>query len=73
MSDTGGIYSPGVCVFRGSEASEYQFLEQPYYVNMIAVAAIPYPSLNDGKFDTLSESFTREKIKSILHLASYHS
>ena len=52
MSDTGGIYSPSVCVFRGSEASEYQFLEQPYYINMIAVAAIPFPDLVEGKFNS---------------------
>lgn len=41
--DFGGIYSPNVTVFRGVEEDGYPFLEKPWQVNFIAVAALNRP------------------------------
>lgn len=41
----GGIFSPGVTIFRGGEEKGYPLLEMPWKVNMIAVAGMNRPAL----------------------------
>ena len=41
--DFGGCYSPNVTVFRGTEEEGYPFLETPWQVHFIAVAALNSP------------------------------
>ena len=41
----GGIYSPGVTIFRGTEAEGYRLLNHPWRANFIAVAGISNPQL----------------------------
>lgn len=48
----GGIFSPEITIFRDAEEKGYSLLEQPWKVNMIAVAAINRPELeytSDGE------------------------
>lgn len=74
----GGVYIPGVTVFRGSEADGYPFLAEPRPVSIVASAALKYPptetdpqtgeEILDGKLarDTL------RKIEAILAIAVEH-
>lgn len=69
----GGIYSPDVTVFRSSEESGYALLEQPWKVNMIAVAGMNSPEVTDvnGELQVapwLVEG-VKNKIRTILRIA----
>src|SRR4030095_4062727 len=43
--ESGGIYSPGVTVFRSAESTGYALLLHPYRVNVLTVPAINEPAL----------------------------
>ena len=70
----GGVYSPGVTIFRGTEEEGYPFLEKPWQVNFIAVAGINNPDTvtkQDGR-EWLTEPMvagTKNKLRSILNIA----
>ena len=70
----GGIYSPNVTVFRGTEEEGYPFIEKPWQVNFIAVAGINNPdtvTLEDGR-EWLTEPMaagTKNKLRTILNIA----
>ena len=70
----GGIYSPNVTVFRGTEEEGYPFIEKPWQVNFIAVAGIHDPDTEtkeDGR-EWLTEPMvagTKNKIRTILNIA----
>ena len=70
----GGIYSPNVTVFRGTEEEGYPFLEKPWQVNFIAVAGINNPDTvtkEDGR-KWLTEPMvagTKNKLRTILNIA----
>ena len=70
----GGVYSPGVTIFRGTEAEGYPFIEKPWQVNFIAVAGINNPDTvtgQDGR-EWLTErmvAITRNKLRTILNIA----
>ncbi len=70
----GGVYSPDVTVFRGTEEEGYPFLEKPWKVNFIAVAGVNNPdtvTLQDGR-EWMTEPMvnaTRNKIRTILNIA----
>ena len=70
----GGIYSPNVTVFRGTEEEGYPFIEKPWQVNFIAVAGINTPDTEtkeDGR-EWLTEPMvagTKNKIRTILNIA----
>jgi uncharacterized protein (TIGR02452 family) len=73
---SGGIYSPGIVVFRSSESTGYSLLEHPYVVSLISVFAIANPPLvvTDGKArikDQYVEA-TKEKIRAILRIGIRH-
>ncbi len=71
--NTGGAYSPGVTVFRGTEPEEYPFLAEPYMLGVVTVAALNRPPLRDADHlaDTMVEP-TRRKMRTILRIALRH-
>jgi uncharacterized protein (TIGR02452 family) len=71
--NTGGVYSGGITVFRGSEHNGYCFLGTPFQVSIASVPAINRPDLEkvNGKYciaNPLIEP-TREKMRTILRIA----
>ena len=70
----GGIYSPNVTVFRGTEEEGYPFIEKPWQVNFIAVAGINRPETvtkEDGR-EWMTEPMvagTKNKLRTILNIA----
>ncbi|UJR23370.1 hypothetical protein I4U23_026379 [Adineta vaga] len=76
IPEFGGIYSPDVSVFRGSESAGYPFFpDGPEYVSFIACAAYshPYTVRNiDGELELYGEDViynTKKKMESILKIA----
>lgn len=71
--DFGGIYTPGVTIFRGPEEQGYPFIAEPRKVNMIAVAAINRPDTEmvDGelRITPCHQAATLNKIRTILSIA----
>jgi len=71
----GGIYIPGITVFRGSEADGYPFLETPRTVSIVASAAFKMPpTLTDPRtgeevLDRKIAKDTLRKIEAILSIA----
>ena len=70
----GGVYSPNVTIFRGTEAEGYPFLEKPWKVNFIAVAGINNPDTMTGKdgrkwMTPPMVAITRNKLRTILNIA----
>lgn len=66
----GGIYAEGITVFRGTEDEGYPLLDEPYFVNVISVAAIDCPYLDeDGQMIQKMVEGTKNKIRTILRLA----
>lgn len=74
--DFGGIYTPGVTIFRGPEERGYPFIAEPWKVNMIAVAAINHPDTEmvDGELRITPHhrAATMNKIRTILSIAKAH-
>ena len=69
----GGIFSPGVCCFRGPEEHGYPFLEQPFYVSVISVSAVYRPALtSSGNYDDSDHFDMHNKIISILRVARHY-
>ena len=65
----GGIYTPRVTVFRGEEKDGYPMLAEPYSVDIISVAGINGPRLNqDGKMAKEDLVVLENKIRTILRL-----
>ncbi len=76
MFKFGGIYSPDVCVFRGSESNGYPFFpDGPKYVSFIACAAYSHPPTETDKNGELKLSGKhvieniKKKIETILNSA----
>ena len=65
----GGIYSPKVIVFRGSDDVDYQLMEEPFYVDIITLPAVKNPRVEDGKIVPWVETVIKNKIKQILNIA----
>jgi len=72
----GGIYSPNVSIFRGSETDGYPFFpDGPKYISFIACAAYSHPPTEtdqNGEFKLSGKSVienTRNKIEGILNIA----
>lgn len=66
----GGIYSPGVTVFRGTEDHGYPLLRSPFNVAVISVAALNRPELSSD--NKIVQDFilpTKHKIRTILRIA----
>ena len=68
----GAIYSPSISVFRASEDKDYAFLDEPFAVDIITIAALKHPELDaKGHLNAWSKSITKEKIRTMLNLAIY--
>lgn len=80
----GGIYSPGVTVFRDS-ADGYRLMDNPYKVGVITVAALNFADrekygqaidakyrTEDGGFTPEGEEIMKDKIRTIYSLAIIH-
>lgn len=69
----GGIYTPGVTVFRANEQQGYALLDKPWRVNMIAVAGMNNPRLvdDDGEPRIAAELVegVKNKIRTIFRIA----
>ena len=65
----GGIYSPGVTVFRKSENDDCELLEEPFTVDVISVSAVKKPALRDGKIAPWVCDVIMNKIRQILDIA----
>jgi uncharacterized protein (TIGR02452 family) len=75
LSPTGGVYSPGVFVFRQAEASRYEFMSLPVELAFIAVAAIRRPALLREpllKYAPADEALMKQKVRAIFTLAALH-
>ena len=69
----GGIYSPGVIIFRENETRGYELIKYPWQVNMIAVAGMvnPETEIINGKEYIIPElaEGVRNKIRTIYRIA----
>ena len=75
--ESGGIYSPDLCVFRSSEKTGYYLLDKLYPLHLITVAAIAYPDLvsRAGVLELAMPEIepAKEKIRAILRIGLAHS
>lgn len=76
MLKFGGIYSPNVSVFRGSESNGYPFFPHgPTYISFIACAAYSHPPTETDQNEELKLSGkhvienTRRKMQAIFNIA----
>lgn len=66
----GGIYTPHVTVFRGTDEEEYPYLDETFFIDVLTVAAIKNPKLLEGnKLSEEDKDVTRNKIRTMLNLA----
>lgn len=66
----GGIYSPNVTVFRGTEDEGYPLLDKPFNVSVISVAALNRPELtSDNKIIQHLIEPTKQKMRTIMRIA----
>ena len=75
--ESGGIFSPGLVVFRSSESTGYYLLDEPHKIDMITVPAISHPDTvtRDGRLwiaDHLVEP-TKEKMRAILRIGMFYN
>jgi uncharacterized protein (TIGR02452 family) len=67
--ETGGVYSAGIVVFRGSERNGYCYLNNPFQVSVVTVPAINRPELKivKGQYRIVNNLIkpTKEKIRTI--------
>ncbi|GHU16623.1 hypothetical protein FACS1894163_06270 [Spirochaetia bacterium] len=74
--NTGGIYSPGITVFRSSENNGYSLLHKPFQVSFVSVPAINRPELEktNGQYFIIKSLVepTKEKIRTILRIVGSH-
>ena len=65
----GGIYTPSVTVFKGSDDTNYTPLEEPFKIAVVSVAAIKKPRVENGKLVPWVVDTTKCKIRQILDIA----
>lgn len=69
----GAIYTPHVTVFRGSSAEGYKYLDKPFMVNVVSVAAVKRPQIvgNRDIQDWVKNTIGR-KVMQMLDIAICH-
>jgi uncharacterized protein (TIGR02452 family) len=71
--DFGGIFSPDVTIFRSTEENGYEFIEQPWKMNFIAVSGMnrPETTISDGeeRIDWKLIPGIKNKMRTIFHIA----
>ena len=71
-TNNGAIYSPSITVFRASEDKEYDFLDEPFVIDVITIAALKDPELDEKRhMDYWAKAVTKLKIKMMLNLALF--
>ena len=65
----GGIYTPHVTVFKGSDDTNYTPLEEPFEVGVVSVAAVKNPRCENGKLVPWVVDVLKNKIRQILDIA----
>lgn len=65
----GGIYTPNVTVFKGSDDTNYTPLEEPFKIGVVSVAAVKNPRCENGKLVPWVVDIIKNKIKQILDIA----
>lgn len=65
----GGIYTPHVTVFKGSDDVNYTPLEEPFEIAVVSVAAVKNPKLENGKLVPWVVDTLKSKIRQILDIA----
>ena len=66
----GGSFSKGITIFRDNEEKGYALIDDPWRVNMVAVAGINHPALTrDGHLINQMSEGNRNKIRTILRIA----
>ena len=68
----GAIYSPSITVFRASDNENYKFLDEPFGIDVITIAALKHPELDSkGHMSAWAKSITKQKIRTMLNLGIY--
>lgn len=68
----GAIYSPSITVFRASDKENYEFLDEPFGIDVITIAALKNPGLDSkGHMNAWSKNITKQKIRTMLNLGIY--
>lgn len=69
ISVYGGIYSPGVCVYK--EAKTYKYLREPFFCSVISVAGVVRPDIDKTSGEMLGKyvPVVKGKIRTILRIA----
>lgn len=74
--DWGGIFSPGVTIFRGTETEGYRLLNHPWRANFIAVAGINNPQLilqgDEERVVSRLVDPIKNKMRTILRIAAHN-
>jgi len=65
----GGIYTPHVTVFKGSDDTNYTPLEEPFEVGVVSVAAVKNPRCENGKLAPWVVDVLKNKIRQIFDIA----
>ena len=65
----GGIYTPSVTVFKGSDDTNYTPLEEPFKIAVVSVAAVKKPRVENGKLVPWVVDTAKCKIRQILDIA----
>lgn len=66
----GGIYTPNVTVFRKSDDTNYELMDNPFKVDIITLAAVKRPKLNNkGEIVPQVKNVIENKIRQILDIA----
>lgn len=65
----GGIYTPRVIVFRYGEDRDYELMDEPFYIDVVSVAAVKNPRVENGKIVPWVERVIKNKISQILDIA----
>lgn len=68
----GAIYSPSITVFREGEDKNYEYLNEPYCIDVITIAAIKNPDIDsNGHLTDAVKKITKDKIRMMLNLGIY--
>ncbi len=68
----GGVYTPYAKVLRDGKTNDYAFLDTPYELSFVAVAAICRPPLEDGRIARHLVPTVKNKIRTILRIGLKH-
>lgn len=73
LPEFGGVYCPGISVFRDDEAHKYAFMDKPEMVNLVAIAAYDLRGNPDTTYETMKadQNFvdgTKLKIRNMLRI-----